>query len=87
MHAHETTDCILSLDQGGVSKQTRKNLSYWGSVNKEMSIKFQLNKTISQHRIKYILQGGLLLLSVTTLLSVTNVYLAFQYLCWMHTSI
>ena len=51
MHAHETTDCILSLDQVGVSKQTRKkNFSYRSSVNKEMSIKVQLIKTIAQHR-------------------------------------
>ena len=35
MHAHETTDCILSLDQVGVSKQTRKKkFSYRSSVNK-----------------------------------------------------
>lgn len=51
MHVHETTDCILPLDQVGVSKQTkRKNFSYQSSVNKDMSIRVQLIKTISPNR-------------------------------------
>lgn len=71
MHIHETKDCIIFLDQMETSMQTRrKNYSYQSSVNKEMSIKVQLLKQFpNAEGTKYLLQGGLFLLSVTTLSS------------------